>query len=68
MKKLKNSKKRPLSIGKTLGGKGHFPDKMINKLSNYFGVAIRQCVGKTVFEMKKAIGCIFVSLFRSIKF
>ena len=29
---------------------------MINKLQNYFGIAIRQCADKTVFEMKNVIG------------
>ena len=56
LRKLKSTKKGTLFDGKTLGGKGCLTDKMINKLQNYFGIAIRQCAGKTVFEMKKAIG------------
>ena len=27
---------------------------MINKLQNCFGIAIRHCAGKTVFEIKRA--------------
>ena len=54
----KKYQKGPLSDGKTLGGKGRLTDKMINKLHNYFGIAIRQSAGKKVFEMKKAIGAV----------
>ena len=54
MRKLKSTKKGPLSDRKTLGGKGSLTNKMINKLQNYFGIAIRQCAGKTVFEIKRA--------------
>ena len=32
--------------------------KKINKLQNYFGIAIRQCCGKSVYEIKKAIGAV----------
>ena len=31
-------------------------DKMINKLQNYFGIAVRACAGKTMVEMKRGIG------------
>ena len=31
---------------------------MINKLQNYFGIAIRQYTGTTVFELKKGIGAV----------
>ena len=31
---------------------------MINKLQNYFGIAIRQSTGTTVLELKKAIGAV----------
>ena len=54
LRKLKSAKKGPFSNGKTLVEKGRFTD-LINKLQNYFGIAIRQCAGKTSFEMKKAI-------------
>ena len=29
---------------------------MIKKLQNYFGIAIRQCTGTNVYDLKKAIG------------
>ena len=57
MRKLKSTKKGPLSDGKTLGGKGRLTDKMRN-IQSYFGIAIRQSAGKAVFEMKKAIGAV----------
>ena len=41
-----------------LGGVGRLTDKMINKLQSYFGMAIGQSTGKTVYEMKKAIGAV----------
>ena len=31
---------------------------MVNKLQNYFGIAIRQFNGTTVFELKKVIGVV----------
>ena len=58
LRKLKSMKKGSLSDGKILGGKGRLTEQMINKLQNYFGIAIRQCAGKTVFETKKAIGAV----------
>ena len=61
LRKLKGMKKGPLSDGKTLGRKGRLTYKMINKLQNCFGIAIRQCAGKTVFEMKKAVGVVLFS-------
>ena len=57
-RKLKSTKKGLLSDGKMLGGVGRLTDKMINKLQSYFGMAIRQSTGKTVYEMKKAIGAV----------
>ena len=65
MRKLKSTKKGPLSDGKKLGRKGRLTDKMINKLQNYFGIAIRQSAGKTVFEMKKAIGAVLFHCFEA---
>ena len=56
LRKLKTTNKSALSDGKPLGGKGQLTDKMINKLQNCFGIAIRQSKGKTVYELKKAIG------------
>ena len=50
--------KGPLTDGKTLGGKDRLTDKVINKLQNYFGIAIRQSTGNTVYQLKKAIGVV----------
>ena len=58
LRKLKATNKERLSDGKTLGGKGRLTEKVINKLQNYFGIAVRQSTGKTVYDMKKAIGAV----------
>ena len=58
LRKLKTTNKSALSDGKAIGGKGRLTDKMINKLQNYFGIAIRQLKGKTVYELKKAIDAV----------
>ena len=47
-----------MSDGKPIGRKGCLTDNMINKLQNYFGIAIHQCTGTTVYEFKKAIGAV----------
>ena len=39
---LKHGKENPLSDGKPLGGMARLTDKIINKLQNYFGIAIRK--------------------------
>ena len=54
--KLKSENKGKLSDGKPLTGKGRLTDKVINKLQNYFGIAIRQYTRTTVFGLKKSIG------------
>ena len=56
LRNLKHTMKGPLTDGKTLGGKDRLTDKVINKLQNYFGIAIRQSTGNTVYQLKKAIG------------
>ena len=33
-------------------------DKLIDKLQNYFGIAIRQSKGKTIHALKKAVGAV----------
>ena len=43
-----------LAYGKLLIGKGRLTEKVINKLQSYFGIAIRQSTGTTVFELIKA--------------
>jgi len=58
LRSLKAKDKVRLKDGKTLGGKGRLTDKMINKLQNYFGLAIRQNTGNTVYQLKKAIGAV----------
>lgn len=58
LRKLKSTNKEKLSDGKTLGGKGRLTENIINKLQNYYGIAVRQSTGKTVYEMKKAIGAV----------
>ena len=65
LRKLKSENKGKLSDGKPLTGKGRLTEKVINKLQNYFGIAIRQSTGTTVFELKKAIGAV---LYHSIDF
>ena len=55
---LKHTMKGPLADGKTLGGKGCLIDKVTNKLQNYFGIAIRQSTGNTVYQLKKPIGAV----------
>ena len=58
LRKLKSENKGKLSDGKLLTGKGRLTEKVINKLQNDFGIAIRQSTGTTVFEFKKSYwGC-----------
>ena len=58
LQKLKSSDKTPLSDGKSLSGKGMLTEKMINKLQNYFGTAVRQYTDTTVYQLKKASGAV----------
>ena len=51
---VNNGKKKGLSTMDN-GGAGCLTEKMINNLQNYFGIAIRQCSGKSAYEMKKAV-------------
>ena len=44
--------------GKPLGWKDHLTKKVINKLKNYFGLAIRKYSGTSIFQLKKAIGAV----------
>ena len=57
LQKIKSENKGKLSDGKPLTGKDRLTES-INKLQNYFGIAIRQSTGTTVFELKKAIGAV----------
>ena len=42
---------------KKISGKGRLTDKIINKMQNYYGMAIRQNPGQ-LHEMKKSIGAV----------
>ena len=50
-----------LSDGKGISGRGRLTDSAINKLQNYFGIAIRNNL-ESVYAMKK---CIYASLFHN---
>ena len=52
---------KKLPDGKGIAGKGRLTDSAINKLQNYFGIAIRSNTD-SVYAMKK---CIFASLFHN---
>ena len=54
LRKLKSENKGKLSDDKPLTGKGRLTEKVINKLQNDFGIAIRQSTGAAVFEFKKS--------------
>ncbi|GFV67908.1 uncharacterized protein TNCV_1646031, partial [Trichonephila clavipes] len=56
--KLVYSKKKELSDGKTIGGKGRLTDSLIDKLAHYYGNAIR-CNSTSVKEMRKAIWAVW---------
>ena len=43
---------------KTLKGRGRLTDKIINKLQNYYGLALRQSTGTTVYQLKKGVGAV----------
>ena len=55
---LRNTMKTPLVDGKTLRGRGILTDKTIDKLKNYYGLALQQGTGKTVYQLKKAVGAV----------
>ena len=48
MRKLKATNKSALSDGKPIGGKGRLTHKMISKLQDYFGNAIRQSLNQSI--------------------
>ena len=55
LRNLRNTMKAPLADGKTLRGRGRLNDKIINKLQNYYGLALRQSTDTTVYQLKKAV-------------
>ena len=52
---------RKLSDGKGIAGKGRLTDSAVNKLQNYFGIALRTNLD-SIYVMKK---CIYASLFHN---
>ena len=58
LRNLRNTMKAPLADGKTLKWRGRLTDKIINKLQNYYGLALRQSTGATVYQLKKAVGAV----------
>ena len=57
----KSMKGQLLSDGKKISGKGRLTDKVINKMQNYYGLAIRQNAGQ-LYAMKKSILAILLHL------
>ena len=62
LRKLKSSGKALLLDGQLLNGKGRITEKMINKLQNYFGIAVGKCTGTTVCQLNKQL-MLHLSLF-----
>ena len=58
LRNLRNTMKAPLADGKTLRGRGLLNDKIIKKLQNYYGLALRQSTDTTVYQLKKAVGAV----------
>ena len=55
LRNLRNTMKAPLADGKTLRGRVTLTDKIINKLQNYYGLALRKSTGTTVYQLKKLL-------------
>ena len=63
LRNLRNTMKAPLADGKTLRGRVTLTDKIINKLQNYYGLALRKSTGTTVYQLKKLLElCHFIAL------
>ena len=58
LRNLKKNIKGPLADGKTLVGKGRLTDKKIDKLQDYYGIAIRDNKNDLV-SMREAIWAIY---------
>ena len=59
LRKLKcPNTKTVLSDGKKLSGQGRLTEKFINKLQNYYGIAIRSSCHRNVYSLKKAIAAV----------
>ena len=55
LRKLRSTHKGPLSDGKGITGQGRLTEKLMNKLQNLYGIALRQNVDKTVHQLKVAV-------------
>ena len=75
LRKLKSADKAPLSDGKSLSGKGRLTEKMINKLQNYFGIAVKKsncngtdkCNGTSLYKEKSGIPSVIRDKIRQIR-
>ena len=52
---------------KVLGGTGRLNDAMVDKIQNYYGIAIRRNTGKDINTMKSAIWGAFFTLLPTLK-
>ena len=57
----KSLKGQLLNDGKKISGKGRLTDKVINKMQNYYGLAIRQNINQ-LYAMKKSVFAILLHL------
>ena len=62
LRNLRNTMKTPLADGKTLRRRGRLTNKFINRLQNYYGLALRQSTCTTVYQLKKAVGAVLFPL------
>ena len=53
-----------LSVGKEVGGRGRLTDKVVDKIQNYYGEAIKNNAGNLA-SMKSAISAIFQHMIRN---
>ena len=58
LRNFRNTMKNLLADGKTLKGRGCLTNKIINKLQNYNGHALRQSTGTAVYQLKKPVGAV----------
>ena len=58
LRNLRSKHKEKLNDGKGIGGRGRLTEKVINKLQNLYGIALRHNVNKTVNEIKVVIGTV----------
>ena len=58
LRKLRSTHKGPLSGSKGISVQGRLTGKLMNKLQNLYGIALRQNVDKTVHQLKVAVGAV----------